>query len=102
MKIAENRNFQKRKRSARAERKEAKHFLGHGPEAPRFTRAVRALSIGEIISFLKRFLKGKRVPSHQKCIVSLKENERLLTKLSQFCIKNNYFEGGFMNFHEFP
>ena len=24
------------------ERKKAKHFLGHGPEAPRFTRAVRA------------------------------------------------------------
>ena len=42
MKIAENRNFQKRKRSARAGGKKAKHFLGHGPEAPRFTRAVRA------------------------------------------------------------
>ena len=53
MKIAENRNFQKRKRSARAGGKKAKHFLGHGPEAPRFTRAVRAraraLSIGEIL-----------------------------------------------------
>ena len=27
---------------ARAGRKKAKHFLGYGPEAPRFTRAVRA------------------------------------------------------------
>ena len=38
---------------ARAARKKAKHFLGYGPEAPRFTRAVRAraraLSIGEIL-----------------------------------------------------
>ena len=42
MKIAENRKFQKRKRSARAGGKKAKHFLGYGPEAPRLARAVRA------------------------------------------------------------
>ena len=44
--------------------------------------------------FLYRFLKGKRVPSHQKVIVSLKENEPLLIKLSQFCIKNDHFQRG--------
>ena len=50
MKIAENRNFQKRKRSARAGGNKAKHFLGHGPEAPRFTRAVRARARARALS----------------------------------------------------
>ena len=50
------------------------------------------------MSSLYRFLKGKRVPSHQKFIVSLKENEPLLIKLSQFCIKNDHFVEGFMTF----
>ena len=71
MKIAENRKFQKRKRSARAGGKKAKHFLGYGPEAPRLARAVRArararaLSIGErygewrlqIMNLLEKFNK---------------------------------------------
>ena len=54
------------------------------------------------MSFLYRFLKGKRVPSHQKFIVSLKENKPLLIKLSQFCIKNDHFVEGFMNFLNLP
>ena len=54
------------------------------------------------MSFLYRFLKGKRVPSHQKCIVSLKENEPLLLNFSQFCIKNDHFVEGFMTFLNLP